>query len=199
MARERPTEKSHVNELGPRGYRLSVEDLLRCESSFRRLASRMLDRFPLVRRWEETDDIVQDATLRLLRALRSTEPESELHAKRIAALQIRRQLLDLARNYARPGSAAANHQTGFEDPDRLAVDCQAPPSLWEWSELHRCVADLPPAPRATFELIWYGDYSQNEAAAALGLSVRQVQRHWRTARILLQRRIESGVLLDDNG
>ena len=37
-------------------------------SELRQLARRDLNRFPRLRRWEQTDDVLQNATLRLLRA-----------------------------------------------------------------------------------------------------------------------------------
>jgi RNA polymerase sigma-70 factor (ECF subfamily) len=74
-----------------------------------RLARRMLKGYPEVRRMEQTDDVLQNATLRLCRALRARAGElavegsrGTLHTRdffRLAALQIRRELLDLAKHY----------------------------------------------------------------------------------------------------
>jgi RNA polymerase sigma-70 factor (ECF subfamily) len=40
-----------------------------CSSRLHALAHRMLGRFPGVRRWEDTDDVFQNAAMRLHRAL----------------------------------------------------------------------------------------------------------------------------------
>ena len=40
-----------------------------CGGRLRVLASRMLSRFPTVRRWDDTDDVFQNAAMRLHRAL----------------------------------------------------------------------------------------------------------------------------------
>ena len=67
-----------------------------------RLARKMLQGYPGVRRWEQTDDILQNAALRLCRALKKIRPESVHGFVRLAALQIRRELIDLARHYDGP-------------------------------------------------------------------------------------------------
>jgi RNA polymerase sigma-70 factor (ECF subfamily) len=63
------------------------------------LAHRMLREFPGVRRWEDTDDVVQNAAVRLWEALKVVRPQSAVHFHRLAALHIRRELIDLARHY----------------------------------------------------------------------------------------------------
>ncbi len=74
------------------------------------LARKMLRGDRRVRRWEETDDIRQDAMLRLYRALERARPESERDFFRLAALQIRRTLIDLARRHYGPeGDGASRH------------------------------------------------------------------------------------------
>src|SRR6266436_2863883 len=61
------------------------------------LTRKMLRRFPAVRRWEQTGDVMQNALLRLLRALEEVEPASVRDFFGLAAEQMRRELLDLAR------------------------------------------------------------------------------------------------------
>ena len=75
------------------------------------IAHRMLRGFPQVRRWEETDDVVQNAALRLHRALATVVPSDETHLISLAALQVRRELLDLARRFSSPESFANNLDT----------------------------------------------------------------------------------------
>jgi hypothetical protein len=59
------------------------------------LARKMLQGFPGLRRWEQTDDILQNVALRLCRALTQIRPESVHGFIRLATLQIRRELIDL--------------------------------------------------------------------------------------------------------
>src|ERR1700733_5961134 len=66
---------------------------------FEALARAMLRRYPQVRRWEQTDDVLQAALVRLHRSLAEVRPESVRHLDNLAATQIRRELIDLARHY----------------------------------------------------------------------------------------------------
>jgi DNA-directed RNA polymerase specialized sigma24 family protein len=63
----------------------------------RTLTHRMLKGFNGVRRWAETDDVLQNSLLRLHRALADVRPETPRQFYALAAQQIRRELLDLAR------------------------------------------------------------------------------------------------------
>src|SRR5437660_12900850 len=74
-----------------------------------RLTRKMLRDYPGVRRWEQTDDVLQNALLRLCRALRDVTPPTARDYFRLAALQIRRELLDLARHYYGPHGHGARH------------------------------------------------------------------------------------------
>src|SRR5436305_12717616 len=62
-----------------------------------RLARKMLRTFPNVKRWADTDDVLQDALVRLLRTLQVVRPPSTQDYFNLAAVHLRRQLLDLAR------------------------------------------------------------------------------------------------------
>jgi hypothetical protein len=62
----------------------------------------MLRDFPRVRRWEESGDVCQNAAVRLGRALDEVRPPTARDFFRLAALQIRRELLNLAEPYYGP-------------------------------------------------------------------------------------------------
>src|SRR5262245_20078634 len=64
------------------------------------LARRMLAGFPTVRPHVDSSDVVQGASIRLLNALRDLRPASSREFFSLAAMQIRRELLDLARRYS---------------------------------------------------------------------------------------------------
>src|SRR3954452_17725772 len=80
------------------------------------LARALLRRHPHVRRWEETDDLLQAALVRLHRSLAVVRPEDVRHFDNLAATQIRRELIDLARSYQGPEGLGANHNTDGADP-----------------------------------------------------------------------------------
>lgn len=173
---------------------IAVEELAnRCEFRMRQLAQKMLRQYPVVRRWEDTDDILQEAALRLHRALREVVPESDLHLHRLACQQVRRVLIDLSRQYSRRNSFAANHDTGHEGiplrdaPDRADDFVSNPDDLERWTQLHLLASAMPRILRDVFDLLWYEDLDQITAAELLGITTRTLQRRWREARVRLMR------------
>ena len=55
--------------------------------------------------------------------------------------------------------------------------------MQEWGEFHELVEQLPERQREVFELLWYHELNQEEAAEVLGISSRQVKRIWRDAKL----------------
>jgi RNA polymerase sigma-70 factor (ECF subfamily) len=165
-----------------------------CER-LRALTHRMLRDYPGVRRWEQTDDVAQNAAVRLCRALREVRPPTPRDFFAVAALQVRRELIDLARHYAGPLGLGANHASQAANgrnagdtpsPFSAAADSTLDPvRLAAWAEFH-CRADaLPEEERAVFDLLWYQELSQAEAAELLGISESTVKRRWQSARLRL--------------
>lgn len=150
-----------------------------CER-LRRMTRKMLRSYPRVARWEQTDDVWQNAALRLCRALNAAPPQSVRHFLNLAALHIRRELLDLARHHGGPQSAAARHDTGRDLSGNPAPE--DPDQLERWTEFHQQIEALPTEERELFNLLWYNGVSQTEAAEVLGLSERTLQRRWQAAR-----------------
>ena len=77
----------------------------------RLLARRLLRDDPAVRRWEQTDDVLQNALLRLHRAVKATRPATTRDFINLAATQIRRELKDLFRHHYGPEGHAAHHKS----------------------------------------------------------------------------------------
>jgi RNA polymerase sigma factor (sigma-70 family) len=162
----------------------------------RALARRMLARFPNVRRWDDTDDVFQNAALRLHRALgRSDDPPRSVMA--LAAAELHRELLDLARKYAGPRSHASHHATNTirgatgaavarHDERAIAPD----DGLDRWDRFHDAIARLPPCQREVFDLVWYLGADQRTAADLLGCSVRTVKSRWREVRDVVCRALD---------
>jgi RNA polymerase sigma-70 factor (ECF subfamily) len=174
--------------------------LQHCGDRFERLARHMLRSFPSVRRWEETGDVLQNSMLRLLTALDSVQPDSVRHFLALAATQIRRELIDLARRYQGPQSPAAHHASWG---DRRESSTQANPAegadvtyepgrLAEWCELHEQIAALPMEEREVCELLWYQGLTQTETAGLLEVSERTVKRRWQAVRLKLHESFQGG-------
>ena len=115
------------------------------------------------------------------------------HFFRLAALQIRRELIDLARHYQGPQGMGKAHQTQLASPDREegyvayepAEVTHDPSRMAEWQDFHSRVEKLPEDEREVFDLLWYHGLPQEQAASLLGVNVRTVRRRWRSARLLL--------------
>jgi RNA polymerase sigma-70 factor (ECF subfamily) len=155
----------------------------------------MLKSYPGLRRWEQTGDVVQNALIRLDRALRSVTPESPLQFHRLAALQVRRELIDLARHYfgaEGPGRAHQSNaprtssQRDSPTPAYEAADVSGEPSrLAAWTEFHQKADELPDEEREVFDLVWYQGLSYGEAAEVLKVSAKTVMRRYQAARLRL--------------
>src|SRR5271169_220723 len=92
------------------GDRSARDELLgHASERLMRLTRKMLRDFPGVHRWEQTDDVLQNASLRLCRALGAVQPATAADFFRLAATQIRRELFDLARRYKGAQGHGANH------------------------------------------------------------------------------------------
>ena len=154
------------------------------------LARHMLRDYPALRRWVETNDVLQNALIRLIRALGEVQLESPRHYMALAALQIRRELIDLARHYFGPRGLATHHESrAGKDSTRESVDIadvsSEPLALAQWVELHEQLGRLPELERETVDLLYYDGLSQADAAKMLDVSVRTVQRRWQRALLLL--------------
>jgi RNA polymerase sigma-70 factor (ECF subfamily) len=176
-----------------RGEAAARDELLACAwQRLERLARKMLGDFPVVRRWDGTGDVLNEAAMRLCRALQDKPPDDALHFFRLAALQVRRELIDLARHYKnRPdhihlspagGASGSDGPAEFDPPDGTPRD---PSRLEVWTDFHQAIDRLPDRPREVFELIWYHGLPQAEAARLLGVCVRTVKSHWMEARLRL--------------
>lgn len=165
-----------------------------------KLTRKMLRQYPGVRRWEGTDDVFQNATLRIYRALGEVVPASPAEFFGFASFLIRRELIDLTRHYCGPEGLntrqrshdsadgrlpadPANRNCGSHDPGELAV----------WTEFHSQIEQLPPDDRTLFDLLWYQGLRQSDAAEVLGATERTVQRRWRQARERLHASLRGGL------
>lgn len=169
-----------------------------------RMTRKMKRDFDRVGRWEQTDDIFQNAAMRLCDALENVEIVDARHFFRLAALQIRRELIDLARHYHGPQGMGAHHQTQLRagageassapPPAYDAAEVTSDPRrMQEWAEFHQAVDELPEREREVFELLWYHELPQDQAAELTGVSTRQIKRIWRSAKLALHDRLQGEI------
>jgi RNA polymerase sigma-70 factor (ECF subfamily) len=158
-----------------------------------RLARKMRKAFPGLRNSDDTEDVLQNALIRLNRTLQQVTVHSLIDFFHLAALQIRRELLDLIKHHARacrrdrpPAGPRLNPEPSDDthDPTRLAL----------WTEFHRQVEALPEKEKEVVDLLWYQELTQAEAAALLKIDVRTVKLRWAKARMMLGQRLHGAIL-----
>jgi RNA polymerase sigma-70 factor (ECF subfamily) len=157
-----------------------------------RLTRKMLRDFPGVKRQEETDDVFQEAAMRLWRALQEVQPTTAADFFRLAAALIRRELLDLARRHSGAsglGAQRVSRDAAGKAPAPAGVDpvdtTHDPGPLAAWTDFHNAVESLAAEERDVFDLLYYQGLLQAEAAAVLGVSERTLKRRWQAARLRL--------------
>jgi RNA polymerase sigma-70 factor (ECF subfamily) len=153
------------------------------------LARTMLRSFPSVRRFNDTGDVVQNAALRLLRSLRQLDPPpaSTRDFFGLAAAEIRRELLDLARGLTTDKRRGEPPPTGGVSPIHKAIDPHdAGDDLEWWTTFHEAVEKLPAEEREVVGLIFYHGWTQAQTAELFGVSGRTIARRWFSACLRLE-------------
>jgi RNA polymerase sigma factor (sigma-70 family) len=145
--------------------------------------------FPRLGNLHETDSILHEAVLRLLRALQDLRPPSVRDFLTLSAAQIRRVLLDMARHQGRRdrkmNEAGDGSVPPMAVPQDLADASSDPSQVAQWSEFHQKVRELPDEEREVVDLYWYQGLTQAETARVLGVHEKAVSRRWLRARLKL--------------
>lgn len=165
------------------------DDLLRlARERLQQLVRQMRKMYQIAERWADTDDVMQNAQMRLWRALESATPESPRHFYNLAALQIRRELIDLVRHFHREAAPRVREvslpegSTSTSLANEPAAESSLDPAQQAlWTEFHERAAGLPEPEREVVYLVWYCGLSKPEAAGVMGISVRTLYRHWNEA------------------
>jgi RNA polymerase sigma factor (sigma-70 family) len=156
--------------------RVRNELINRSYERLRRVAKKIFhEDFPRLRNLHETDSITDEAVARLLVALGEVPLETVYSFLGLAALQIRRVLLDMARK-AKPVKQAPGAAGATPSPDLADSTTNDPVKLAQWEDFHQKVAELPEDERQVFQLCWYGELTQEEVARELGLHPKKVSR-----------------------
>ena len=146
------------------------------------LARKMLKQFPNVQAYAETGDVLQNAVMRLLRGLERVRPASVREFYGLAALYIRRELLDLARHYAlqhqaRPAGSLRGDDSQGPGIEPIAAE-EDPDQFEKWCLFHETVEQLPAEEREVVGLIFYNGWKQTEVAEFFGVDERTIRRRW---------------------
>jgi RNA polymerase sigma-70 factor (ECF subfamily) len=179
-----------------RGGNLAARDelLLSVCGRMEHLARKMLRNFPTVRNEADTGDVLSGALMRLMDAIQKMDPVPQTTREffGLAAQEIRRELLDLARYYSalkRRGPAGRPVPLANVNEAGEAIDVPDPggdsEDLERWAAFHRAVDQLPVEEREVIGLTFYHGWTQSQIAELLQVSDRTVRRYWQSAVVRL--------------
>jgi RNA polymerase sigma-70 factor (ECF subfamily) len=163
------------------------------------LTRRLLRLYPYLRQFEESADVLHNVQKRLYDALESSRPPTLPDFYRLAGTVLRRELVDLVRHYFGPQGEGANRAApepstgpGGSDhtPHEQLASSLDPARLAGWTEFHRQVEALPLEEKEVFDLLYYQELPQVEAAQVLGVSLATLKRRWLAARRRLGKFLE---------
>ncbi|WP_157369202.1 RNA polymerase sigma factor [Zavarzinella formosa] len=180
----------------------AMDDLIRRTADrLERIASKMLNNFPAVKSREQTGDVLQNALIRLTRALEKVTPNSVREFYALATEQLRRELLDLARRHRKRAVTEGNtgslpNDDSSQENDRNPADRNliTPEELDRWHDVQVAVEKLPVHLREVFGLTFYHGWTQVQIAELLAVTDRQVRRWWAEACLKLQAAIGGDTL-----
>jgi len=135
-----------------------------------------------------TTALVHEAYLKLVDQSRAGW-QDRAHFLALASLAMRHVLVDRARERSTLKRGGARRHITLDD-EALAVEDQ-PEALLQLTEALDRLATVEPRLARVVECRFFGGLTEEETAAALGVTTRTVQRDWVKARVLLRRVLES--------
>ena len=151
----------------------------------RQMAQRMLAGERAAYAWQPTD-LINESYLRLL-GWRDIEWKNRAHFFAAAAKMMRRVLVDAARTRQAMKRGAGEALLPIEGFDIAVPD--APVDIIALEGALAELAALAPRPAQVVEMRFFGGFSNEETADALGVSTRTVINDWNTARAWLYERL----------
>jgi RNA polymerase sigma factor (TIGR02999 family) len=135
----------------------------------------------------DTTAVVHEVFLRLLSGER-LEFENRIHLMAVAAVAIRRLLIDRARERSAAKRGGGLRAVGLDEAGEVAADRASEQLLAVEAALCRLAA-LDPRLAQVVELRFFGGLTEPEVAAALTVSERTARRDWTKARAFLHREL----------
>lgn len=136
-----------------------------------------------------TTDLVHESYLRLVDQRRADWQDRQ-HFYRVAAMMMRRVLVDHARRHLAARRGGERRRVTLED-GVLGVEQQAD-LIIEVDDLLGKLARLDERLPQVVECRWFAGYTEAETAEVLGISERTVRRDWKKARGLLREALGEG-------
>jgi RNA polymerase sigma factor (sigma-70 family) len=167
------------------GDRAAADELLRATGDrLQKLARRMTRAFPNVRGQVDTGDVLQNSLIRLLRTLLTLRPSTTRDFFNLAAVHIRRELIDLARRCKGKGWVRLDVPGDSDHPNGPHVAAQTAPVTEDfelWVRFHEAVDELPLEEREVVGLVFYHGWTQVRIAQLFNVDERTIRRRWSSA------------------
>jgi RNA polymerase sigma-70 factor (ECF subfamily) len=161
------------------GDRAAADELLTATGErLRKLARRMTRAFPNVRGHADTGDVLQNSLIRLLRTLQTLRPRTTRDYFNLAAVHIRRELIDLARR-CKSRSRGIVPEAADRAAEPVAVATCDDYDLWV--RFHEAVDQLPVEEREVVGLVFYHGWTQVRIAELFSVDERTIRRRWSNA------------------
>jgi RNA polymerase sigma factor (sigma-70 family) len=150
--------------------------------------------FPRLLARQELNSIVDEAWMRLRKALEGTRPESAEAFYGLMFCKVRQLLFDIARRQDREDARrqdAPRDLEGSGSEVRFDVEDSTyePSRLAVWTEIHREFENLPDDQRTVFDFHYFAEFPQSEIARLMDLHPKQVSRLWIAATRQLAQRL----------
>src|SRR5262245_51699246 len=158
--------------------------------------------------FEQTDDVVQELYVKILQNqdrfwvnARGEPVRSLAEFFGHTSAWMRDVLCDLlrkscGRDNQRPAAVPLGGDTTEHPGAEASSSTVEGEKLQRWTEFHEVVARLPDDLRQVFDLLWYQELPQAEAAGLLGIAVPTVKLRWMKARLQVQQ-VLGGSPFDD--
>lgn len=131
----------------------------------------------------QTSDLVHEAYIRLFR-IRDMRWEGREHFFKVAAMQMRRILVEYARREYRDDAVKIPLQ------DLPGLTLNADPIIIKVNEIMNDLARIDPRRAEIAELKYFGGFRIEEIAAITGIPAGTVKRHWATAKAFIKHQLE---------
>ena len=194
-----PTDSGPTSEFGdllrlleqgdPKARELLIEQ---AQEHLRRRVHQMLGGFPGVKKLHNTSDVLQEVLIDLHGILGKVAIKDSKHFLCLGAQHIRWKLIDLSR--ISPKTLAG--VTVADEPSDWRWD---PSLLAQWTEIHAYVENLPEEDRTLFDLLFYQEMPQEEAARIMGIPYRSLKRNWQGVRLRFMEKFDDQPFLKKIG
>ena len=186
LGRQLGEEVARFAEGSATTHRLREDLISHASDRIEILSRKMLRRSSIVVRSNvQTGDVFVGAAMRLMRALKQVSPLDPRAFFGLVGLQIRRELVDLARHFRRDAQSYS-----FDEPEHERQRFDNPRNLECWTRFHDAVGRLPAEQREVVDLHWYQGLGQEEIASLLKVDKSTVKRRWRAAREWLAKELQ---------